>query len=352
MSSKSVQLHNIKNVLFVTDLHKRESDYSSIKNYREAIRLVQQDILDFCLNNDNTVLISCGDWYDKGYKSVDKYDEDTNYDRYLSMATGGNFYICIGNHLYIERDSNPELYMIQPSDYVQTKTASTAIEPVIKTVSDIVIGDTQISFFHYSRDNKWYINDRKPGIKLHIGVYHDESVLPSSIRESAGIYGTSTSSSYLTSIYGNVDIAIVGHVHKSFSPTLLTLESGKQIQIIVPGAMAITQNSDNYKHRYVDCPLLTFEEDGSCAMSYYRISTHMDKLRFFNVKEKSTYTFKEKVKATSSDLSQVKIHNTIFDYLMDKRYDPDEIFTLNNYFPGDYTIDDLKEVFRRWEMRK
>ena len=36
MSSKSVQLHNIKNVLFVTDLHKRESDYSSIKNYREA----------------------------------------------------------------------------------------------------------------------------------------------------------------------------------------------------------------------------------------------------------------------------------------------------------------------------
>ena len=51
MSSKSVQLHNIKNVLFVTDLHKRESDYSSIKNYREAVRLVQQDILDFCLNN-------------------------------------------------------------------------------------------------------------------------------------------------------------------------------------------------------------------------------------------------------------------------------------------------------------
>lgn len=351
MSSTSVSLQSVKNVLFVSDLHKRYTDFASIKNYREAIKLVQQDILNFCINNENTVLISLGDWYDKGYKSVDKYDEDTNYDRLLSSATRGNFYICIGNHVYIERDSNPELYMIQPSEFVKTKTPSVALEPVIKTVSDIVIGDVQISFFHYNKVDKGYVNDRKPGIKYHIGVYHDECVLPSSLREQVGIYGTSTSSSYLTSIYDNIDLAIVGHIHKKLGSTMVSLESGKQMQIIVPGALAITQNSDNYKHRYVDCPLLKFDEEGKYSLSYHRISTHMDRLRFFDVKEKSSYVFKEKVKVSSEEFASVKNYSTMTEYLESvAKYSIDEIITLSCYFPGDYTITELKEIMHKWKL--
>lgn len=101
-------------ILFVSDLHKRDCDFSTIAGYTKAVDAVQRDILSFIKQKGITHLVSLGDWYDKGYRSINRSNNDRNLDEDLSKAVNGNFYICLGNHFFLERDNNPEMYLIQP----------------------------------------------------------------------------------------------------------------------------------------------------------------------------------------------------------------------------------------------
>ena len=199
-------------ILFLSDLHKRDCDFSTIAGYTKAVDAVQQDILDFIDKYKVTHVISLGDWYDKGYRSINRSNHDRNWDEAISRAVQGNFYICLGNHFFLERDNNPEMYLIQPNQEYIPSQPIYATSPVIQVVNSLRIGGVQISFFHFSKNKKMYMASRDPDTIFHLGIYHDETVVPTAYRNKAGFPGV-TSTAHLDTIFSNIDMAIVGHVH-------------------------------------------------------------------------------------------------------------------------------------------
>lgn len=329
-----------KTVLFVPDLHKRDVDFNSIKGYRDAIELVQRDILEYLQSLDNGVFISMGDWYDKGYRSTGRVYIDSYYDESISKAVNGDAYICLGNHFFLERDSNPEMYLIQPSYLYQPREKVPMCEPTFKTVPHIVIGNVQISFFHFNKIDKNYVQPLEPGVKYHIGVYHDECVLPSDIRTMAGYFGT-TSNDYLNNIYSNVDIAICGHIHVAVGARNYTLNSGKTVPIIVPGALAITENSEVVKHKSVQCPVLTIEDDGTFDLQFKEFSTHMELLKFYKITEQKIASETMGVIGNNSGDLVVPSAVSFLDFLRKKGYPEKDVHVLMNIRPGQTDISKL-----------
>jgi hypothetical protein len=322
-------------VLFVPDLHKRDVDFNSIKGYMSAVEMVQIDLLNYLyhIETEEKYFIQLGDWYDKGYRSTGRVYTDAYYDTEIAKAVNGNAYICLGNHFFLERDANPEMYLIQPSYLYQPRESVPMVEPTFRTVPSLRIGNVQISFFHFSKTDKNYINRVEPGVQFHIGVYHDDCVLPSDIRSMAGYFGT-TSNDYLNNIYSNVDMAICGHVHTSIGLRNYSLNSGKTVPIIVPGALAITENKDIVKHKSVNCPVLTIEDDGSFDMKYVEFSTHMELLRFYKVAEKKVSTESLDIMGTGYGENLLPSAVSLRDFLTKKGYTEKNINRIMNIAPG------------------
>lgn len=319
-------------VLFVPDLHKRDVDFTSIKGYVEAVELVQQDIVEYLKTLTNGMFVSMGDWYDKGYRSTGRVFADSFYDTEIAKAVNGNAYICLGNHFFLERDSNPEMYLIQPSYLYKPRINVPMQEPTFKTADHVIIGRTQISFFHFNKTDKNYYTKVESGVNFHIGVYHDECVLPSDIRQQAGFFGN-TSNDYLNNIYANVDLAICGHIHTAIGMRNYTLNSGKVIPIVVPGALAITENKDIVKHKSVMCPVATITED-QCSISFQEFSTHMDCLKFYKMAEQKKAT--DTLEAMGSADGEYKMPSAVSlsDYLYRKGYSEREVRAIMSIQPG------------------
>lgn len=311
-------------ILFVSDLHKRDIDFSSIKGYTNAVDLVQLDIINFIQQQGITHFISLGDWYDKGYRNIGRSKNDDNLDRTIAEAVNGNAYINLGNHFYIEKDQNPEMYMIQPNPKYQPFRKIYSSSPIFKAVDDLVIGTVQISFFHFNKENKLYINERKPGVTYHIGIYHDDCVVPSNVRKRAGYEG-STSSDYLETVLSNVDLAIVGHIHVKIGIEKITLNSGKIVPMIIPGALAVVQNKDIMKHKDVQLPVLCIEDDNKVSCKLYSFSTHLDMLKFYSATKegKRADGAPEPLQGMHSDISHTEYQAssiTLKDYIKRKGY--------------------------------
>lgn len=322
------------------DLHKRDVDFTSIRGYREAIECVQQDILEFLQQTENSVFISLGDWYDKGYRSTSRVFIDSYYDDQISKAVNGEAYICLGNHFFLERDSNPEMYLIQPSYLYQPKDKVPMSTPTFKTVPHIVIGNVQISFFHYNKNDKNYVEPLEPGVKYHIGIYHDDCIVPSDIRQMAGYYGT-TSNDYLNNIYSNVDVAIVGHIHSTIGMRIYTLNSGREVPIFVPGALSITENKDIVKHKSVMCPVIIVDDEkGTFELSSKEISTHMDLLKFYKVAEQKISETMELLGGGESELVTPKAFSLV-DFLKNRNYSERDVNFIMNIQPGTLDITTL-----------
>lgn len=329
-------------ILFAPDLHKRDVDFTSIKGYTKACELVQEDILAQLRSYENPVFISLGDWYDKGYRSVARQFSDMNYDRAISQTCNGNAYICLGNHFYLERDSNPEMYIIQPNAIYKPKDEVMSSKPIFKVEDYIVIRDIQISFFHFSKTDKTYIRKREPGVKVHIGIYHDDCVVPSDIRNEAGYFGT-TSNSYLSSIYEDIDLAIIGHIHASIGTRIFVRTDGTQVPLIVPGALAITENKDVVKHEFVKCPVLYITDDGKSLLETVDISTHMDVMKFYDKKEQKISESLD-IMGTGSVMDiPTPSHVSLTSFLKGKGYRDWELDILNNMHGNEIDIAQLME---------
>lgn len=320
-----------KTIFFAPDLHKRDVDFNSIKGYREALDCVQEDILEHLQTLSDGMLVSMGDWYDKGYRSTGRVFSDAYYDREISRAVNGEAYICLGNHFFLERDSNPEMFMIQPSYLYTPREQVPMKEPIFRTTPYVVVGGVQISFFHFNKTDKNYVQPLAPGVKYHIGVYHDDCVLPSDIRAAAGYYGT-TSNEYLNNIYSNVDLAICGHIHVAVGTRTLTLTSGKTVPLVVPGALAITENKEAVKHKTVDCPQVTINDDGTFNLGFVTMSTHMEKLKFYKVTEQKV---SDSLEIMGNGDSQFVTPNAVslVDFLERKGYSERDIRVLSSVGP-------------------
>lgn len=277
-------------ILFITDLHKRYKDSTSIKGQLEAQRLVQEDIIAFNKQHGITHNVILGDWYDRGFHGLCQAFSAMEMDKRLSESVNGEVYLCIGNHFYLERDENPEMYIIQPNEFVKPQQDMVLPEkPVFKLVPRLDFGPVQIDFFHFSKINKDYIAERRPDCKFHIGVYHDDSVIPGWIREMEGFSGSSTNA-YMNSIYNNIDLAIHGHIHVKIGTCNFELNNGRKVPMFVPGSLGITQNKEAMKHTDVQLPVLDIADDGTVNVQLATFSTHMEVLKFYATKKKKVAT--------------------------------------------------------------
>ena len=248
---------------------------------------MQLDIIDYLKSVENPVFVSMGDWYDSGYRSTGKAISDVELDREISRICEGDAYICLGNHFFLERDANPEMYIIQPNERYQPKTPTQMKQPIFKVVDDIQVGPVQVSLFHFDKLNKTYWSKRRPGTTFRVGVYHDDCTLPSDIRQEAGYYGN-TENMYLNNVYADIDLALHGHIHVPCGNRVITLnQTGRKVPLYIPGSLAITQNKEVEKHKETLCPVVIVDSDtGEAKFETVKISTHMELLQFYNVSEK------------------------------------------------------------------
>ena len=293
-------------ILFLTDLHKRDTDFTTIVGYTKAIDAVQEDILALIERINITHVIIGGDWYDKGYRSINRVFNDNNYDRLLHNAVNGNVYLCRGNHLFLERDSNPEMYLIQPCDSMPpVHPIKTTDVPLFKSPDVVQIGPLQISLFHFDKTDKTYIRPRAPETTYHIGVYHDDCILPTSIRQASGDHGVTTTGA-LCEYYKNVDLAVCNHIHTAVGLTHINI-GDRQVPAFIPGSLCITKNQTSELHSSVKLPVVTLEDDNSVKVQTTTVSLHTEMLRLYNKKE----TVKGNASTTLSAVKGVDI-TTLF----------------------------------------
>lgn len=269
-------------ILFLGDLHKRDVDFTTINGYTKASDAVQQDILDFIKKYGITHLVSLGDWYDKGYRSINRCSNDRNWDEELSKAVNGNFYICLGNHFFLERDNNPEMYLIQPSELYKPTHPIYATKPVIKAPPYFQIGGVRISLFHFSKQNKLYKATLDDSVKYHIGVYHDEVVVPTFAQKAGGLIGGAPSGN-IEFMLENVNFAVVGHIHKPIGAVKVPVH-GREIPMLIPGSLANTSNGPQF-HDSVNLPVFEIDDADKVSARLYTFSLHCELLRLYKRKE-------------------------------------------------------------------
>lgn len=276
----------IAKVLVVTDLHKRWKDSTSIKGQVSVQNAIQKDLIEYCANNHVTHVFIAGDWYDRGFHGLGQAYGAIEMDRRLSACVNGNVYLCVGNHFYLERDENPEMYIIQPNDYIKPQMEIPVPEtPIFKLVPKLKLGTVQFDFFHFNKLNKNYVAYRDEDTTYHIGIYHDDTVVPGWVREREGYTGSATQA-YFNQIYANVDLAICGHIHTKIGTTVMELNSGRKVPVIIPGSLGITQNKEDFKHADVQLPVITIDDDSTVHIDYATFSTHLPELRFYAPKKK------------------------------------------------------------------
>lgn len=310
-------------ILFLTDLHKRDADFTTITGYTEAIDKVQDDILTTVRNLGVTHIIVGGDWYDKGYRSINRTFNDMNYDKLISDSVNGNVYICRGNHLYLERDSNPEMYLIQPCAAMPPiHPIKTPEEPLFKSPDVLQIGPLQISLFHFDKSNKQYIRARNPETTFHVGVFHDDCVVPTSVRAMSGDHGI-TSTTALASYYENLDFAVCNHIHMACG-LVRVQANGREVPVMVPGSLCITKNKTSELHSSVNLPVITLEDDNTVKVQTTTMSLHTECLKLYDKKEtkKSVGTGHTQLEGTA-DISEILANNSSLsfrDVLIKKGY--------------------------------
>lgn len=331
----------IAKVLFITDLHKRWKDSESIKGSLDVQLKIQEDLIRFNTENGVTHNVIAGDWYDRGFHGLCQSWGATEMDRRLSASVNGNVYLCIGNHFYLERDENPEMYIIQPNPYIKPQyNIPLPDEPIFKVVPRLLLGNVLISFFHFSKINKEYVASRPAGVTYHIGVYHDDATVPGWVSELDG-YSCFSTQSYYNRIYDNIDLAIHGHIHSKVGLLKLPIENGKEVPLYIPGSLGITQNKDCMKHTDVDLPLLEITDDGEVKVSTVKFSNYLSDLRFVESKKKKKKsmiaeglipTGDVKINANSAEMASVHT------YLRKKGYSDMQLRFLNEAMNKSLTV--------------
>lgn len=264
------------------DLHKRMKDKTTIRGYSNNTLLVEKDIMDILKNENYTDFYSFGDWFDNGYGSdVAAALSHTDIDVQLHNLMGGRFFHCIGNHLRIRLDSNPELFLIQPHPYYVSRHPAQRNYQIMRTPDIVMYGNVQVSLMHYKKDAEsalQYKPVRLPETKFHIVIFHTETIIPAAKLAGLNMHNVSESSAIFSALEG-VDIAIVGHIHKPLGTFVINKSDGTSTTMIVPGSLTNTEASGSSIHDSVDLPSITIDGD-SVELGYRTIDLHLNKLQF------------------------------------------------------------------------
>lgn len=327
-------------ILFVTDLHKRYSDSASVHGQLIAQKLIQEDLIRIIKELEITHLCIAGDWYHRGFHGLCEAFDCMEDDKRISAAVNGNVYICAGNHLYLERDENPEMYIIQPNYLIKPKKKITIPErPVFNLVEDLRIGNVQVSFFHHTKSKtKKYVNTLQDGVTTHIGVYHDELCVPSHIAENEG-YMLTSPRSVLDAMYENIDLAIHGHIHTKVGLVVHEDSRGKKTPMFVPGALGIVTKAKKHRHESVDLPVVTINDDSTIQVATTNVRTHMEVLEFYESAKTSEITDDER-KQIQIQYENLSV-NCLGDFLKTKGYNDTDLKIIGAAQAGALNITDI-----------
>lgn len=293
-------------VLIGGDLHKRMKDITTIRGYVKAANQVELDIINFIKENGITHFISLGDWFDKGYGSdVAAALVHTDIDRELSETLNGNFYGLIGNHIRLKMDSNPELFLIQPHPTLLSRHPVHRDEQIMKTPNSLILNGVQFSFLHYNiyaesaMDYKAMIDKT---CKYHIGLYHTELIIPNDKLTAVNMQNVSTDNSQISRALEDIDLAIVGHIHKPIGTFTIHKSDGFKTSMIVPGSLMNTDAGINSRHEFIDMPLIEIDDDGTVTIGYHHQDLHVEMLTFL-AKSVSDET-REKLKSLQGNVKE------------------------------------------------
>lgn len=271
-------------VLIGGDLHKRMVDITTIKGYVKAFYKVQADIMNAIKKLGVTHFISLGDWFDGGYGSDTAAAlSHTDIDREMYSILDGNFYGLIGNHIKIRMDSNPELFLIQPHPYYVSRHPVVRDYQIIRTPRDLVLNGVQFCFMHWDKDAEnaaAYKANIDHSCKYHIGLYHTEYIIPAHIMAGMNMYAGMSDNTAIGNALDDIELAIVGHVHKPFGEFRIEKVSGGSTTMIIPGSLTNVDCGMNARHDYVDMPLIDIDDNGSVTRTSYRVHLHTDEVEF------------------------------------------------------------------------
>lgn len=286
-------------VLVGGDLHKRMTDITTIHGYTVACQHVQSDIMQTIRERQITHFLSIGDWFDSGYGSdVAAALAHTDIDREMYNLLNGNFYGLIGNHIRIRMDSNPELFLIQPHPVYTSRHKVKRDYQIIRTPSELVLNGVQFCFMHWNKDAESAYEYKamiRPDCHYHIGLYHTEYIIPAHILSSMNMYASINDNSKIAAALDDIDLAIVGHVHKPIGKFKIEKASGHSTTMIVPGSLTNTDAGKNARHDHVDMPLIDIDENGKVTLDYHTQSLHLEDVTF--IEKKVSDSSRDKLKS-------------------------------------------------------
>ena len=284
MNRNRIFLYGRRKMLFAGDLHKRMKDKTTIRGYARNTIDVELELMRILREEGFTDFISIGDWFDQGYGSdVAAALTHTDIDKLLQEQMNGNFYGLIGNHIKINMDSNPELFLIQPHQYYTTRHRVVRKEQILKTPDELWVNGVQISFNHWNRNAEHagdYYTPRDLEAKYHIGLFHTPMVIPSSRLRSMGITTIVNENSHIFNALDGVDLAIVGDIHKPLGTFKIEKNEGLSTTMIVPGSLTNTDAGEGSMHNSIEMPVVEIDEEGHVQLSYRHMDLFTNRVTF------------------------------------------------------------------------
>ena len=349
-------------VMIAGDLHKRMKDITTIRGYVSACRKVQLDLMNAIKELGVTHFISLGDWFDAGYGSdVAAALSHTDIDREMYELLNGNFYGLIGNHIRIRMDSNPELFLIQPHPYYKSRHVVSRDHQIIKTPKDLILNGVQFHFMHWNKDAEnamIYKAMIDKSCKYHIGLYHSEYIIPSSYLHNMGMLGVCNDSSAISAALEDIDLAIVGHIHKPIGSFIINKMDGKTTTMIVPGSLTNTDAGEISRHSFINIPIIDIDDDGNFSLSYYKMDLHTDELVF--MKKGISDDTREKLKSlrgnsketlyeeleTASFIGESGGFISLNSFMMQQGYTPGDKSLIRNVINSPDDVDKLVSIYK------
>lgn len=331
------------NLLYLTDLHKKMQDVSTLRGYRNAVNLVMQDIFKLVEERQITHIVLGGDWYDSGFSAeVNLALVDVDDEKKLKNMVKGNLYGVIGNHINIKMSSNPELYLIQPHDKYRIRESERIKEQVIKTPEYLELEGVNLYFMHYDwhESNAGFdLQTYHPKIRnnggCNIAFYHTDLIASKRYCNFAKL-----SDDKVQSMLEGVDVAICGHIHQPIQPYYI----GKTL-VWIPGSL--TNTKSNEIHNTVNLPLIHID-NGKISMDMVsNFNLHTDVI---TVKEAKKVEIKKIDSKLNTDVSDEDIESRMMstlDWLNLKSENPTYDINLCNMIYNDPTnINNMINVFR------
>lgn len=241
------------------DFHCKENDSKTVRQLKAVdhnFKLLHEAKDKYNLDG----LIFTGDICHSPYANIENLKRDEMKFKALNRKYNDMMFTVLGNHfINFEKKNHLTTYLTHPlltNDYrsfldMDDGLIDTGETPVIKALDGLLINDSVLfSFFHFNKNLKYYKfeMDSDTRSKLtHIGVYHD-NILPKVQNPSRE--DNLFSRHFNQTRFDNVDIAIVGHVHKKTDATILTAGNGQKTAFLCPGSMLPTNRNEHADNKF------------------------------------------------------------------------------------------------------